>query len=90
MTGTVSPMMVAIYPREGTETARCGLRLGAWNDVAIYPREGTETFWKSKPPAENFALQFIPARGRKPAPPPASHARDNHRVAIYPREGTET
>ena len=79
---------VEIYPREGTETK--GRRFGVleiiW--VEIYPREGTETFTTGGIRKSQFALKFIPVRGRKlydgfSVQPPDL-------VEIYPREGTET
>ena len=56
--------------------------------VAIYPREGTETSPVLIARSFSVRLQFIPARGRKPA---VKIGLDHFCVvAIYPREGTET
>ena len=102
-------ILVAIHPREGTETELVASKSsrylccnssprGDGNDplkwnlkiaefVAIHPREGTETFG-AHPFPMTHTLQFIPARGRKPATSRPSGP--CFAVAIHPREGTET
>ena len=42
-------VVIAIYPREGTETFRMFLRHDDGDQIAIYPREGTETFPRLRP-----------------------------------------
>ena len=56
--------------------------------IAIYPREGTKTRCGCNTGNKRFSLQFIPARGRKPAG--LSNGALGKWIAIYPREGTKT
>ena len=78
--------IIAIYPREGTETLGVG-GVSRNLPIAIYPREGTETLFPLVEANRSLTLQFIPARGWKLK---ACRVGFNISIAIYPREGTET
>ena len=79
--------VVAIYPREGTETVQFS-RFLALASVAIYPREGTETNLELLTPASSGAVAIYPREGTETCCCMRQHGRLS--VAIYPREGTET
>ena len=82
-------VVVAIYPREGTEThPSTSLVLSPSAGCNLSPR-GDGNLFTSTRTFNPGLLQFIPVRGRKPFSLMCSphHAST---VAIYPREGTET
>ena len=56
---------VAIYPREGTETARTDTEMGE-HTLQFIPARGRKHLPYIGDILEQIALQFIPARGRKP------------------------
>ena len=80
--------MVAIYPREGTETFIAAAN-AAGVMVAIYPREGTETPGILSRASDSHRCNLSP-RGDGNLLLQHNVFFCNGSVAIYPREGTET
>ena len=80
-------VLVATYPREGTETPVKILHQFQQISLQLIPARGRKPA-PSFPARRIQTLQLIPARGRKHRV--RSHHGEIAAVATYPREGTET